>query len=150
MKDDACLARLTEVQLVAHHDIEKIVWSKRAIRRRLDVIAGDKKLFLPIWGCEDRGLRIVGSVGEKLQGQKGMSGAAFSQVNLDGVRLPFSVGPYHHKIQGETPDDSFVRQTPPYFGRFPRDQRSETGVGGEHAAKITLPGRPAQKLVMRR
>jgi len=41
-----------------------------------------------------------------------MCGAAFPQVNLDRIRLPFSIGTYDHKIQRETPDDSFFRKTP--------------------------------------
>ena len=91
MKDHAGLARLTEVQVVPHHDIEKIVRSECAIHGRLDVVAGHKKLLLTIWGGEDPGLRIVGAVGKKLQGQKRMRGPAFSQVDLNGIRLPLSV-----------------------------------------------------------
>ncbi|PYI98375.1 MAG: hypothetical protein DME98_04580 [Verrucomicrobia bacterium] len=36
MKHDTCLARLTEVQVVPHHDIEKVVRSECAVRWRLD------------------------------------------------------------------------------------------------------------------
>src|SRR5947199_365020 len=139
MKDDACLARLAEVQVVPHHDVKKIVGRQGAILGRLDVVAGDKKLLPAIRSCEDRRLRIVGAVGEKLQGQKRMSCAAFSQVNLDGIRLPFSVGAYNHKIQSETPYHSFLRQTPADLGSFPGNQRSVTRIGREHAAEVALP-----------
>src|SRR5438128_3600525 len=88
VEHDACLARLIEVQVVTDHNVEKIVWSKCAILRRLNMIAGDKELLLPIWGCEDPGVRVVCSVGKKLQGQKWMSGATFSQINFYGIRLP--------------------------------------------------------------
>ena len=91
VKHDACLTRLTEVQVVPHDNVEKVVRRQCAVRRRLDVVAGDKELLPPIWGREDRSFRVVLSVGKKLQGQKRMSGPAFSQVNLDGVRLPFPI-----------------------------------------------------------
>ena len=91
MKDDTCLTRLTEVQVVPHDNVEKVVRGQCAVRWRLDVVAGDKELLPPIWGREDRSFRVVLSVGKKLQGQKRMSGPAFSQVNLDGIRFPFSI-----------------------------------------------------------
>ena len=151
MKYDACLARLIEVQVVPDDYIEKIVRSKCAIRGRLDVVAGNKKLLLPIWGREYPGVRIVCSVGKKLQSQKWMSGPAFSQVNLDGIRLPFSMFPRHdHKIQSETTYDPFVRQTPAYLGSLPGDQRGVTCIGRENTAEIPLPGWATEKLVMRR
>jgi hypothetical protein len=49
VKNDARLARLVELQIVPYHDVEKIVRRQGAIRRRLDMIAGDKELLLPIW-----------------------------------------------------------------------------------------------------
>ena len=67
VKHHARLARLTEVQIVPHHDIEKIVRRQGAIVRRLDVVTGDKKLLAPIRRCKDRGVRVVGPVGKKLQ-----------------------------------------------------------------------------------
>ena len=78
-----------------------------------------------------------------------MSGPALSQIDLDGIRLPFSVGAHHDKIQGETPYDSFFRQTPTDLRSLPGNQRGIAGVGGEHTAEIALAGWPAQKLVMR-
>ncbi len=42
----AGLPRLIEVQIVPHHNIEKIVGRQNAIKRRLDVIAGD--IFRPM------------------------------------------------------------------------------------------------------
>src|SRR5215469_2574579 len=98
VKNHACLARLIEMQVVPHYDVEKIVRRERPIRRRLDMIAGNKKLLLPIGRSEDRRLRVIGAVGKKLQSQKRMSSAAFSQVNLDGIRLPFSIRTYYHEI----------------------------------------------------
>ena len=72
---------------------------KSAIARRFDVIAGYKKFLLAIRSGEDSGLGIIGTVSEKLQSQKRMRSAAFSQVNLDRVRLPFSILRAHnHKI----------------------------------------------------
>src|SRR5437867_6724378 len=100
MKHHTCLARLTEVQVMPHNDIEKIVRSQSAIARRFDVVASDKKFLLAIRRREDAGLGIVGAIGKKLQGQKWMSGTAFSQVNLDSIRLPFAIlRAHHHKIQ---------------------------------------------------
>jgi hypothetical protein len=78
VKHHACLAGLIEMQVVPHDNVEKVVRSKSPIARRLDVIAGYKKLLLTIGSREDTGLRIVSSIGKKLQSQKRMSGAAFS------------------------------------------------------------------------
>jgi len=68
VKNHACLARLAEVQIVPHHDVEKIVRNQRAIRRRLDMVTGNKKLLLSIRRSEDPLLRVLGAVCEKLQG----------------------------------------------------------------------------------
>jgi hypothetical protein len=67
MKNDTGLACLIKVQIVSHYDVEKIVRSQCSIRRRLDVIAGNKKLLLPIGRGEDPRLRVVASVSKKLQ-----------------------------------------------------------------------------------
>src|SRR6266516_4337307 len=114
------------------------------------MVAGDKKLLPPIRRCEDRGVGIVSSIGKKLQGQKRMSSAAFSQINLDGIRLPFSIRAHHHKIQSETAYHAFLCETPAYLGGFLRDQCSVAGIGRKHATEIALPGWPTQKLVVRR
>src|SRR5205823_4593026 len=67
VKNHARLARLIEVQIVPHHDVEKIVWSQCAIRGRLDMIAGNKELLLPIGRGENRRFRVVSAVRKKLQ-----------------------------------------------------------------------------------
>src|SRR6266702_923777 len=124
VKYDAGLSCLTEVQAVPHHNIEEIVRRQSAIERRLHVIAGNKKLLLSVGGSKDRRLRIVCTVSEKLQSQKGMSRSAFSQIDLDRIRVPFSVRAHYYKIQSEAPDDSFFSKTIANLRRFPRDQRS--------------------------
>ena len=68
MKSDTRLAGLIKVQIVPHHDVEKIVRNQRSIRRRLDMIAGNEKLLLSIRRSEDPLLRVLGAVCEKLQG----------------------------------------------------------------------------------
>src|SRR6476660_8319997 len=74
----ACLAELAKMQVVPHDNIEQVVRSKSPIARRLNMIACYKELLLTIRSREDPSLRIVGSIGKKLQSQKRMSGAAFS------------------------------------------------------------------------
>jgi hypothetical protein len=78
VKHHACLAGLIEMQVMPHNDVEQIVWSKSPIARRLDVIAGHKEFLLTIRSREDPSLRIISSIGKKLESQKRMSGAAFS------------------------------------------------------------------------
>ena len=78
VKHHACLAELAKMQVVPHDNIEQVVRSKSPIARRLNVIAGYKELLLTIRSREDPSLRIVSSIGKKLQSQKRMSGAAFS------------------------------------------------------------------------
>src|SRR6266480_838093 len=91
VKDDACLPGLTEVQVVAYDDIKKIIRSQCAISGRFDVIAGHKELLPSIRRCKDRSVRIVYAVSEKLESQKRVCSSAFSQINLDGIGLPFSI-----------------------------------------------------------
>src|SRR6476661_1952712 len=78
VKHHACLAELAKMQVVPHDNIEQVVRSKSPIARRLNMIAGYEKFPLTVRSREDAGLRIVSSIGEKLQSQKRMSGAAFS------------------------------------------------------------------------
>ena len=46
VKNDAGLARLPEVQVMPHHNVEKIVGSQRAIGGGLDMIASAKEFLL--------------------------------------------------------------------------------------------------------
>src|SRR6478752_9887376 len=78
VKHHACLAELAKMQVMPHDNIEQVVRSKSPIARRLDVIAGYKELLLTIRSGEDASLRVVSSIGKKLQSQKRMCGAAFS------------------------------------------------------------------------
>src|SRR5204862_5798319 len=135
----------------ADDDVEKVVRSKSSISPRFDVIAGYEKLLLAIRSREDASLRIIVTIGEKLQSQKRMSGAAFSQVNLDCVRLPFSIlRAHHHKIQGKATDNTFVGQMFAYLCSFLGNQAGIGCVSRENAAEIALPGQSTQELVMRR
>src|SRR6476620_2805031 len=76
VKHHSCLAGLIEMQVVPHHDVEQVVRSKSSIAGRFDMVAGYKEFLLTIRSCEDASLRIVSSIGKKLQSQKRMSGAA--------------------------------------------------------------------------
>jgi len=74
-----------------------------------------------------------------------MSGAAFPQVNLDRIGLPF----FHSKrtttkSSAKRPMTPFFRQTLANLGGFLRDQRCVAGVSREYAAEITLPRWPRQ------
>src|SRR5882724_80835 len=150
VKHHACLAGLIEMQVMPNDNVKQVVRSKSPIARRLDVVAGYEEFLLTIRSCEDAYLGIIGAVSEKLQGQKRMSGAAFSQVNLNRVRLPFSVlRAHHYKIQGEATDNTFFGQTFAYLGSFACNEAGIGCVGRENAAEIALSGWPAQKLVMR-
>jgi hypothetical protein len=62
-----------------------------------------QKTLLSVGGGKDRRFWIVSTVSEKLQSQKGMSRSAFSQVNLDGVGVPFSVRAHYHKSKAKRP-----------------------------------------------
>src|SRR5215467_9438262 len=114
------------------------------------MIAGDKKFLLTVGSRENAGLGIIHAVGEKLQSQKRMSGAAFSQINLDGVRLPCSILHAHdHKIQSEATNNTFLGQAPAYLCSFLSNQTGISCVGREKAAQIALPRWPAQELIVR-
>ena len=57
-------------------------------------------------------------MGKKLQSQKRMSGAAFSQLSFNSVSPPFVSGTHRHKIQSKATDDTFFSQTPAYLCSF--------------------------------
>src|SRR5262245_11848148 len=125
------------MQIVPHDNVKQIVRSKSPIARRLDVIAGYEKFLLTIRRRENTSLWIVSSVGKKLQSQKWMSGAAFSQVNLDCVRLPFAIfRAHHHKIQRKAADNAFFGQTPAYLGGLLSNQAGVGRVGRENAPEV--------------
>src|SRR4029450_7392587 len=105
--------------------------------------------MLPARSSEDRALRIVCAVGQKLQSQKRMGGSPFSQIDLDGVLLPFSIRAHNHKIQSKPSDDSFFGETLANLCRFPGDQPGIPGVGREGASQVTLSRRTAQELIVR-
>ena len=88
MENDSGLLGLTKVQPATDNQIEQIIGRVASIKRRLDVIARDQKFFLSVRRSEGCALRIVGSTGQKLQGEKWMRGAAFAQIDFDRVRLP--------------------------------------------------------------
>src|SRR5262245_32572750 len=127
------------MQIVPDHNVKQIVRSKSAIARRFDVIAGHKEFLLAVRSREDASFGVVGAVSEKLQSQKRVSSAAFSQVNFDRVRLPFSIlRTHHHKIQSETTDNTFFGQTFADFGRFLSNEDGIGCVSRENTAEIAL------------
>src|SRR5215470_10673763 len=147
---DVRLSRLPEVQVVPLNYIERIIWCQGSITRRSNMITSNKELLPPIRRCEDGRLRVVSAVGEKLQSEKRMSGAAFSQIDLDGVGIPFPVlRPHHDKIQSEASDDSFFSETIAHLCCFPSDQGCIGGVCRKDAPQVALPRRTTEELVMR-
>src|ERR1041384_6929672 len=98
------------MQVVSDDDVEQIVRSKSAIARRFDMIAGYKEFLLAVRSGEDASFGIVGAVSEKLQSQKWVGGAAFSQVNLDRVWLPFLIlAALHPDVSCKATDNPFLR-----------------------------------------
>ena len=119
VEDDAGLARLVEVQAVAHHDVEQVVGRERAVRGDLDVVAGDEVLLLAAGAVNSAGLRVVGAVGEELQREERVRRAALAQVDLDRVRLPLAVRvPDGDEVEREAADHALAspaarRPSPP-------------------------------------
>src|SRR5262245_1761357 len=125
------------MQVVPHNNIKEIVWSQSPIPRRFNVIASHKEFLLAGRSREDAGFGVVGTVSEELQSQKRMSSAAFSQVDFDRVRLPFSVlRPNNHKIQSKPTENAFLGQAFTYLFGFACNQRSVSGVGRKNTAEI--------------
>ena len=90
VEDDARLARLVELEAVPRDHVEEVRVRQSAKERRLEMIRGDEMLLSPAGGDEERDVRIVGSSGQKLQGQKRVRRAAFAEVDFDRVRRPAS------------------------------------------------------------
>src|SRR5262245_23561885 len=139
------------MQVVPHDNVEQVVGSQSAIACRFDVIAGHKEFLLAIRSRKDSRFGIIGAVSEKLQSQKRMRSAAFSQINFDRVWLPFSIfRPHNDEIQSEATNNPLFGQTFAYLCSFLSNNAGVSRVGRENAAEIALPSRPAQELVMRR
>jgi hypothetical protein len=49
VKNNACLAGLTKMQMVPNDNVEEVVWGKSPIARRFDVLTGENELLLPVW-----------------------------------------------------------------------------------------------------
>jgi len=67
VKNNACLSGLIKMQIVPHDNVEQVVRGKSTIARRLDMIAGHEEFLLTIRSRKDARLRIVSSIGKKLQ-----------------------------------------------------------------------------------
>ena len=143
---------LPKMQTAADDEIEKIVRRITAIERRLEMIARDEELFAPVRRSKGCAGRIVSTAGQKLQGEKWVGGAAFTQIDFDRVGLPGCalVRARHDEIECEATDDPGVAQQVAHPGRVPRDRARVGRVGRENAAEITLPARSAEHLIVGR
>src|SRR2546423_13484119 len=63
VKDDACLSRLIEMNVVTRDDVEQIVGRERAIKRRVLMIAGHETFLLAKRCREDPFVSVIGAVG---------------------------------------------------------------------------------------
>ena len=96
-------------------------------------------------------LRVVGAVGQELQREERVRRAALAQVQLDRVGGPTS------PFVADVTKSSAKRPITPSRGepladlrRLARDHGRVVRVGGEAAAEVALPARPAEQLVVRR
>src|SRR4051812_13935577 len=150
VEDDAGLARLVEVQAVTHRDVEQVVERQAAQPLVLEMVSRDQVLLAPARRDEQRGRRVVVAVGEELQGEEGMRGAALAQVELDRVRAPRAVGVADHdEVDGEAAQDAGPRQMLADLGRLLGDRAGIAEVGREAAAEVGLAARAAQELIVR-
>ncbi len=79
------------------------------------MIARNEKFLLSVRRSEDRAFRIIGSAGQKLQSEKWMGGAAFAQIDFDGIRLPVRglAGARYDKIEREASITPASRKSAP-------------------------------------
>ena len=99
-----------------------------------------------ILACE----RVVSAVGECLQGKERVSRAAAAEVDLEGVRLPQPVASDGDEVDARAPDHPFACQAPSDLEPLGCDSLGVLLIGGEMAAEVRVPVRPAQHLVVRR
>ena len=149
VQDNAGLAGVVEMEPVAADDVEQVIGGEDPVGRRLDVIAGDVTFFGAQGRHEDPGLGLVTAFGQVLEGQEWGRGAAFAQVNLDGVGLPFAaVRLDGDEVDGEAADHPFTGQSPADLQGLAHDGPGVGSVGREAGAQETLSGRAAEDLVV--
>ncbi len=96
-------------------------------------------------------LRIVGAVGQELQRQERMRGAAFAQVDLDRVDLPRAAIVAHgDEVDGEAAEHALLHQPASDLDGLAHDRRPVFDIGRKAAPEILLSARPAQHLIVRR
>src|SRR5262249_28050116 len=97
------------------------------------------------------GIRLVGGVGQSLEGEVGGRRAAAAEVDLDCVRppRPFSVA-NGDEIDGEPSDRSLSGQSAAQLKCVAGDLEGIAGVSGEPAASERESVRPSEDLVMGR
>jgi hypothetical protein len=94
---------------------------------------------------------VVRAVGERLQREHGVRGAAVAQVDLHGVAVPGSVLVLgRDEVDREPPDHASVGQRRPDRERRRHQGLGVRGVGGKPAAQVALSVRPAEHLIVGR
>ena len=107
-------AGLVEMQTVADDDVEELRDGQCLEPFVLEVVGRDQVLAAAAGRQEDPALAVVGAVGEELQGQERMGGAALAEVQLDRVRRPRAAIVLHHnEIHREPAEHAELCETPP-------------------------------------
>src|SRR5260221_11562274 len=91
------------MQTAARHDVKQVVGCEDAIQRRLFMVTSRETLLLSARRAKDASLMVVLAVGEELEREERVGGAALAQVDLDGIDFPLVVVTAHHnEVEGET------------------------------------------------
>ena len=102
VEDNARLACLVEMDLVAGDNVEQIVVGDPAEQRGLEVVGRDHVFFAAARSGEEGCDGVVASAGEELERQERMRRSTLAEVELDRVRTPCSaVVPRDDEVDGE-------------------------------------------------
>src|SRR5215469_3943013 len=149
MEDYALLFCGIEVQPMGHGDIDEIGRRQAPIAVLLQIIRGVVKAR-PARGREKEAASgIVVSPGKELHHQKGMGGAAYPQIDLNGVMAPPIPFVDRYEIDSEAAHHAFLRQDPARTEALVLDRKPVRGMGREAAAEKDLRVPAAQDLIMR-
>src|SRR5947207_12464552 len=100
------------------------------------MVAGHETLLMTERRAKDAMVRVVCAISQELQSQEGMCGAALAEIDFNRIGLPFVLFPHRDKVDGETPDHAFARQTRADFRCFAHDCTRVRRIGREATPEI--------------
>src|SRR5215216_3831537 len=137
------------MQPMPRHDVEQILDGQRTQLLALQMISGHQMPLLASRDQELTGRTVVQAVGQELQREERMGGAAPAQIELNGVGRPLAGAvPLHDEVDREPTQGTLSCQPLANSDRRLTDQSRVGRVRRKDAAKVALSTGASEKLIM--